>query len=103
MQIKLLASDLFIYCFGAASGDPPRVGKASHGEVFHDVAWQAKFEAKKFETKKFEASASDESLNGIGSCRGVVAGGRRVRSRWSAGQYSDSGRGCYSLSGRNRR
>jgi hypothetical protein len=39
------------------------------GSLRH-VAWQAKFEAK----------GSDESRNGIRSCWGVVAGGRRVRS-----------------------
>ena len=55
-------------------------------EVLHHVAWQANFEAK----------VSDESHNGIGSCWGVVVGGRRVRgSRWSARRYNE--RGSYSL------
>jgi hypothetical protein len=45
----------------------------------------------------FEAKESDESRNGIGSRRGVVAGGRRVRgSRWSARRYTAGERGNYS-------
>ena len=59
----------------------------------HHVAWQGKSEAKKFETQ-----GSDESLNGIGSRWGVVAGEWRVRSSsWSAGRYSDGEHGSYSL------
>jgi hypothetical protein len=34
---------------------PPGWEAVCEWEVFHHVAWKAKFEAKKFETKKFEA------------------------------------------------
>jgi len=47
---------------------------------------------------KLEAKESEESCNGIGSCWGVVAGGRGVRSgRWSAARYSDGKHNGYSL------
>jgi hypothetical protein len=53
----------------------------------HHVAREASFEAKE----------SDESRNSIGSRRGAVAGGRRVRSsRWSVRRYTDGQDGNYS-------
>jgi hypothetical protein len=61
------------------------LGAGGETGALHHVAWQPKFEAK----------GSDESRNG--SRWGVVAGGRRVRSSWSAERYSDREQGSYSL------